>query len=114
MDELLITSNIDKSSSGQVNFKNPFNEPTNIEIFFDDNTTWALLLKRRKLLVPPLSQLLIPVSFAPRTMQESHTEVVVQMPDKNLTWRFPVQGIAERASEQLDYVFRVRTREVLE
>jgi hypothetical protein len=71
MDTLLITSSINKSSSGQVNFKNPFNEPTKIEIFFADDETWQLLLKRRKLLIPPLGQLNIPVSFLPDTMQES-------------------------------------------
>ena len=76
METTIITSEVLKSSSQQLNFRNPFNEPLNIDIYMVDETdTFQLLLKRTKFLVPPIGVLLIPVSYLPHTMQETSTEV---------------------------------------
>jgi len=75
---------------------------------------FKLLLKRTKFLVPPLGTLLIPVSYYPVTMEESASEVVVDMPDKALSWRFPVTGITEQKSDKIDYKFRIKARETFE
>ena len=71
MDTISITSKVGQTASAQVNFKNPFNEPTNIEIFMNEDSVFKLLLKRTKFLVPPLGTLLIPVSYFPENMDES-------------------------------------------
>lgn len=76
----------------------------------DDTKIFSLLLKRNKFNIGPLGILQIPYSFSPQTMTESKATIVVSM-SKQLVWKYPLRGIAESASTQIDYHFKTRARQ---
>lgn len=61
----------------------------------------------------PLGILQIPYSFSPETMTESKATIVVSM-SKQLVWKYPLRGIAESASNTINYHFRTRARQPFE
>lgn len=67
------------------------------------------MLKRNKFTIGPLGILQIPYSFSPETMTESSATIIVSM-SKELVWKFPLKGIAESASQAIDFHFRTRAR----
>lgn len=46
-------------------------------------------------------------------MTESKATIVVSM-SKQLVWKYPLMGIAESASSQIDYYFKTRARKPLD
>lgn len=72
-----------------------------------------MLLKRNKFSMGPLGILQIPYSFSPETMTESKATIVVSM-SKQLVWKYPLRGIAESASNTINYHFRTRARQPFE
>lgn len=96
-------------------FKNPFREAStvNVHLESDDSKIFSLLLKRSKFNIGPLAILQIPYSFSPQTMTESKATIVISM-SKQLVWRYPLRGIAESASTQIDYHFKTRARKPFE
>lgn len=46
-------------------------------------------------------------------MTESKATIVISM-SKQLVWRYPLRGIAESASTQIDYHFKTRARKPIE
>jgi hypothetical protein len=74
---------------------------------------FLLLLKKTKFMIPALGHLLIPVAFQPETMEEHEAMVLVKITE-DLKWMFPIRGITERASEKIDFTFKVKARNLLE
>jgi hypothetical protein len=106
-----ISTAVGGNTSSMLTFKNPFKEQATVNIAMetDDTKIFALLLKRNKFNIGPLGILQIPYSFAPQTMTESTATIVVSM-SKQLVWKYPLKGIAESASTQIDYHFKTRAR----
>lgn len=96
-------------------FKNPFREASTVNVMIEaeDAKIFSLLLKRNKFNIGPLAILQIPYSFSPQTMTESKATIVISM-SKQLVWRYPLRGIAESASTQIDYHFKTRARKPIE
>lgn len=96
-------------------FKNPFREPSTVQVHMesDDQKIFSLLLKRNKFNIGPLGILQIPYSFSPQTMTESKATIIISM-SKQLVWRYPLRGIAESASTNIDYHFKTRARKPFE
>jgi len=106
-----ISTAVGSNTSSMLSFKNPFKEPTQVQVHMEgqDSKIFQLLLKRNKFNIGPLGTLQIPYSFSPHTMTESKAIIVVSM-SKQLVWKFPLRGIAESASTQIDYYFRTKAR----
>lgn len=95
-------------------FKNPFREPSSVDVELQtmEQGIFSLLLKKNHFSIPPLGILQIPYSFSPATMTESQAVIVVKM-SASLIWKYPIRGIAELASTSLDYVFKSKARQTL-
>ena len=106
-----ISTAVGGNTSSMLTFKNPFKETSNVQVQLetDDTKIFSLLLKRNKFSIGPLGILQIPYSFSPQTMTESKAIIVVSM-SKQLVWKYPLRGIAESASTQIDYHFKTRAR----
>jgi len=106
-----ISTAVGGNTSSMLTFKNPFKEASSVQIHLetDDTKIFSLLLKRNKFNIGPLGILQIPYSFSPTTMTESKALIVVSM-SKQLVWKYPLRGIAESASGQIDYHFKTRAR----
>jgi len=110
-----ISTAVGSSTSSMLSFKNPFKEPTSVEVFMkdEDKKIFALLLKRNKFNIGPLGNLQIPYSFSPDTMTNSSATIVVKM-TQQLQWKYPLRGIAESTSNVIDFHFKTRSRKPLE
>lgn len=110
-----ISTSVGNNTSSMLTFKNPFREQSqvNVSMETDDNRIFSLLLKRSKFTIQPLGLLQIPYSFSPQTMTESKALIIIQM-SKQLVWRYPLKGIAESASNQIDYHFKTRARKAVD
>jgi len=106
-----ISTAVGGNTSSMLTFKNPFKEGSTVQVHLetDDTKIFSLLLKRNKFNIGPLGILQIPYSFSPQTMTESKAIIVVSM-SKQLVWKYPLRGIAESASTQIDYHFKTRAR----
>lgn len=110
-----ISTSVGNNTSSMLTFKNPFKEQSSVSVHLDteDTKIFSLLLKRNKFNIGPLGILQIPYSFSPQTMTESKATIVVSM-SKQLVWKYPLMGIAESASSQIDYYFKTRARKPLD
>ena len=109
-----ISTAVGNNTSSMLTFKNPFREASSVNVHLDsdDSKIFSLLLKRSKFNIGPLATLQIPYSFSPQTMTESKATIIISM-SKQLVWRYPLRGIAESASTQVDYHFKTRARKPL-
>lgn len=110
-----ISTSVGNNTSSMLTFKNPFKEQSNVHVHLEteDTKIFSLLLKRNKFSIGPLGILQVPYSFSPQTMTESKATIVVSM-SKQLVWKYPLMGIAESASSQIDYYFKTRARKPLD
>lgn len=110
-----ISTAVGSNTSSMLSFKNPFKESASVSVHMegDENKIFSLLLKRNKFNIGPLGILQIPYSFSPDTMTESKASIIVSM-SKQLVWKYPLRGIAESASTQIDFYFRTRARRPFE
>jgi len=110
-----ISTAVGNSTSSMLIFKNPFKEPAQVQVSLESKDTkiFSMLLKRNKFSMGPLGILQIPYSFSPETMTESKATIVVSM-SKQLVWKYPLRGIAESASNTINYHFRTRARQPFE
>jgi len=62
-----ISTAVGNNTSSMLSFKNPFKEPSNVQVHMetDDPKIFSLLLKRNKFSIGPLGILQIPYSFSP-------------------------------------------------
>ena len=76
-----ISTAVGNNTSSMLTFKNPFKEPSTVQIHLetDDTKIFSLLLKRNKFTIGPLGALQIPYSFSPQTMTESKAVIIVSM-----------------------------------
>lgn len=110
-----ISTAVGNSTSSMLIFKNPFKEPAQVQVSLEsvNSKIFSMLLKRNKFSMGPLGILQIPYSFSPESMTESKATIVVSM-SKQLVWKYPLRGIAESASNIINYHFRTRARQPFE
>jgi hypothetical protein len=110
-----ISTAVGNNTSSMLTFKNPFREPSTVQVLMesDDLKIFSLLLKRNKFNIGPLGILQIPYSFSPQTMTESKATIIISM-SKQLIWRYPLRGIAESASTNVDFHFKTKARKPYE
>jgi hypothetical protein len=63
-----ISTAVGNNTSSMLTFKNPFREPSTVNVHLetdDTNKVFSLLLKRNKFNIGPLAILQIPYSFSP-------------------------------------------------
>lgn len=69
------------------------------------------LLKKAKNVVPPFAGLNIPFAFAPPQIDETNGTLIVEAPEQQLAWTYPLRGIAEAPPSDQVLEFEARSRE---
>lgn len=115
MPKTTISTYVGGSVSGNILFKNPFNDKISVTIDMknDQQGTFKLMLTNRKLIVDNFKMLQIPVGFFPKKLMKYNTEVVITATSL-LKWVFPIEGITEVKSKGLDFFFKTKAKQVLD
>jgi len=103
-------------TSGQVNFKNPLNEKVVITVDlkcekFPDS--FSLFGKKNKYQLEPLGLLVIPFTFKPLILTRYSANLFVNI-NKNLFWKYPIEGITEVKSKGIDFHFKTKSKVMFE
>ena len=126
MDPVVITAAIGQNVSSMFNFRNPFPSSLTVAVTLVDENggqsdAFALLLKRARVQIAGFGNLQVPLSFSPREIKEQKTTIIVHASPgdntgglDNMTWTFPVHGIAEAPPSNKVFSFECRSRERLE
>jgi hypothetical protein len=127
MEVVEVTAEVDTQTSGSIHFRNPFPDPIDIDIVLDVDQTAAeaeadallpphartfALLRKRAATVPPFAVAQVPFSFHPRTITEIGATVTIAAPDRDLSWKYTLRGIAEAppSGKVLTFACQARTR----
>ena len=127
MDPVVITAAIGQNVSSMFNFRNPFPSSLSVTVSLVEDggggqsNAFALLLKRARVQIAAFGNLQVPLSFAPREIKDQRTTIIVHAGSgensggqDNMTWTFPVHGIAEAPPSNKVFSFECRSRERLE
>jgi hypothetical protein len=103
-------------TSGQVNFRNPLNEKVVITVElrcekFPD--AFSLFGKKDKYQLEPLGLLVIPFTFKPLILTRYSANLFVNI-NKNLFWKYPIEGITEVKSKGIDFHFKTKSKVMFE
>ena len=103
-------------TSGQITFKNPLNEKISITVElkcekFPDS--FSLFGKKNKYQLDPLGLLVIPFTFKPSILAKYSANLFVYI-NKNLFWKYPIEGITEIKSKGIDYHFKTKSKVIFE
>ena len=103
-------------TSGQITFKNPLNEKIGITVElkcekFPDS--FSLFGKKNKYQLDPLGLLVIPFTFKPSILAKYSANLFVYI-NKNLFWKYPIEGITEIKSKGIDYHFKTKSKVIFE
>lgn len=113
----VIPGALNKDISSTVLFKNPFKDSVSVAVSLDrtkgNADAFDLLLKKSVVQVAGFSQVQIPFSFLPRAIANYYTEIVVML-NERISWRYPIQGITEAYSQNLDIHIETKCRTKLE
>lgn len=90
-----ISCKVLESASAVINFKNPFNKKSVIEISLDtdNNDVWKMISKKKSIIMDPLSYLQIPINFMPLNIGKSSSTLNIFI--GNIHWTYPIIGITE-------------------
>ncbi|EWS70940.1 flagellar associated protein, putative (macronuclear) [Tetrahymena thermophila SB210] len=124
-----ISVSINKDFSTSIQFKNPFKEQIQIQVYMiaenQNKEVFKLLLKGKKIpgkqdgeerylmQVGGLQVLMIPFSFIPREITKYYCEIVLAMNDK-IEWRYPIEGITQCTQSTVIQNFKCQCRDSLE
>jgi len=115
--KVTVVAQVKKPISSTITFKNPFLETINAHIMLESRSekgVFALLNKKPKVNVGPLSTTQIPFSFCPPTMTQHSAEIVVSVQKPALSWNFQIHGVAEAPADSTLHTFTVQARDSLE
>lgn len=115
MAKTTISTYVGGSVSGNVIFKNPFNDKivVSIELKNDQLATFNLMLPQKKIIVDNYKIIQIPFGFFPKKLMKFTSEIVVTA-SSLLKWVFPIEGITEVKHKGLDYYFKTKAKKNLE
>ena len=103
-------------TSGQVTFKNPLNEKfiVSVELKCEEfPDAFSLFGKRSKYQLEPLGLLVIPFTFKPSILTKYSANLFIYM-NKNLFWKYPIEGITEIKSKGIDFYFKTKSKVMYE
>jgi len=91
-----VTTTVGDTIPSSIVFKNPLKEQATIEISMDppDSKEFLLLVKKPKVVLPPLTSYTIPFQFTPHSMTLVKAVLLVSM-TKTLVWKYQLEGDAE-------------------
>jgi hypothetical protein len=97
---------LQRESSGNVTFKNPFKVNINVSIKLEipdpkDEGVFDLMNKKNKFSLNPGATVQIPVSFYPNEIRDYNCCVVVYLNEK-VSWRYPIKVITESKTKSVD------------
>eukprot|EP00340_Litonotus_pictus_P011808 CAMPEP_0170538532 /NCGR_PEP_ID=MMETSP0209-20121228/103367_1 /TAXON_ID=665100 ORGANISM="Litonotus pictus, Strain P1" /NCGR_SAMPLE_ID=MMETSP0209 /ASSEMBLY_ACC=CAM_ASM_000301 /LENGTH=996 /DNA_ID=CAMNT_0010840245 /DNA_START=2240 /DNA_END=5228 /DNA_ORIENTATION=- len=115
MPKVTISTYVGGSVSGNVIFKNPFNDKIaiSVEMKNDLGGTFKLMLTNKKLIVDNFKMTQISFGFFPKKLMKYYTEIVVTATSL-LKWVFPIEGITEVKAKGLDYYFKTKAKKTLD
>lgn len=108
------------SSSGIIDFKNPFNSAISIIVELKHNTSNAFKFvypnkyNKKSIKLGKYSQEQISFAFYPKKLIKYSAEICVTSISPNLTWRYPIEGVTEVRSKGLDFNFKTKAKQKLD
>merc|ERR1719253_2452854 len=117
MKRLTVVSQVHKTMSSTITFKNPFLEGTTVLVLLESSSgkdVYTLLNKKAKIQVGPLATVQIPFSFCPTSMAQHSADIIISTQKPPLQWVYRVTGVAEAPHDPTLHTFTVRARESLE
>jgi hypothetical protein len=114
--ELFVT--LGQGGSGMVTFINPFKHVLSLAVDLqtkESDGVFVMMMKRVSgVTVPAFGQLQLPFSFNPARMSRHEALLVLSSEDSALTWRYPIQGVAEAAPSGASFRLEGKARRRLE
>jgi len=106
-----VSTTVGDTIPSSIVFKNPLKEQATVEITMEpaDSKEFVLLVKKPKVVLPPLSNYTIPFQFTPHSMALVKAVLVVKMSEA-LTWRYPLEGDAEYLSRGSPFMLKCQSR----
>eukprot|EP00826_Nyctotherus_ovalis_P038520 TRINITY_DN3612_c0_g1_i6.p1 TRINITY_DN3612_c0_g1~~TRINITY_DN3612_c0_g1_i6.p1 ORF type:complete len:1173 (+),score=401.21 TRINITY_DN3612_c0_g1_i6:253-3771(+) len=106
-----VSTTVGDTIPSSIVFKNPLKEQATVEISMEpaDSKEFVLLVKKPKVVLPPLSNYTIPFQFTPHSMALVRAMLVVKMSEA-LVWRYPLEGDAEYLSRGSPFTLRCQSR----
>lgn len=124
MDEVRLIAALGSNASTMVTWRNPLSTAQSVSVALtdDDANVFSLLLTTRKpgalQTVGAHQPLQIPVSFAPRSLEESESFLLVRIDvpgqPEPLVWRYKLRGFAEALAGSTPFSFSCKARGSLE
>jgi hypothetical protein len=117
MEKTIVSTYVGGITSGMINFKNPFKDYLNVSLELKSNVdsihTFKLMLKKEKYSIQPFRVLQIPFSFSPENLTKYFAELYVYVAhSKSIFWKFPIEGITEVKSKEVDFVFKTKAKKL--
>ena len=116
MDLTYVRTYVGGVTSGQVTFKNPLNEKVvvTVELKCEEfPEAFSLFGKRNKYQLDSLGLLVVPFTFKPLILTKYSANLFIYM-NKNLFWRYPIEGITEIKSKGIDFYFKTKSKVMYE
>ena len=120
MDLIYIRTYIGGVISGQINFKNPFNEKIIISLELkceEYPDTFKLIGKKNKYQIDALSMIIIPFTFKPLLLTKYSANLYIKTTTKEkeeIIWNYPIEGITEIKSKGVDFYFKAKSKTLYE
>jgi hypothetical protein len=121
MDPVVIITPVRTTTSQSFTFRNPFPDNLDISVSMSvkegDNEAldaFRLLLNKNRTTLGPFGKLQVPISYWPKSICEQQCQVEIVTSRSNLTWVYPVRGIAEASMQDQTCEFKCKSRSVLD
>lgn len=118
MDPTEIFTTLGQGGSGMVTFTNPFKYALSLAIDLETSEepgVFVMMMQRMTgVKVPPFGQLQMPFTFNPTRMSRHEAMLVLSSEGSDLTWRFPIEGMAEAAPSGASFKLAGKARQMLE
>ena len=106
-------------TSGMINFKNPFKDSLNVALELkcaEWQGTFRIMLKKRdKYSIEPFRMLQIHFSSGPQKLNKYFEELIVYIAhSKSIFWVFPIEGVTEVKSKEIDFTFKTKSKKLLD
>jgi hypothetical protein len=121
MKPIQIAAVVGETATTALSFRNPFGRLVTVAVSLNggeekgDESAFALLSRRSRLAVAAFASVQVPFAFHPTSICEEHSMAEVHLEEgTDLTWQFPLHGVAEAPLSADTLTFNVVAREAIE
>ena len=116
MKETVVVASIGSTVSTFFGFRNPFPTEIPLDVYLEGENkddAFRIVIKKLKSVLPGFANLQIPIAFSPTHITAYQCSIILRSSD-DLTWTYPLRGIAEAPLHQKVLSIVCRARETLE